>query len=297
VIKSATSLESDRMRLAIVTPSFYLDYEVCRLLIDSVARHVPAEVPHYVIVSGEDFDLFKSCAGARTHVLVQEDIVKEKFWRLPFARRWRFNWKTLPVRGWIWQQLVKMSIGNAIDADGFMIVDSDCFFVRAFDPRSMIVDGKIPMYREQKDWYRTNSDTQKWAEVSRRLLRLPAWPGPYDVGYVIPWAFWRRDVLLKLQTHLCNGRDQSAWLRSIARSVTFSEYMLYGIYVDHVLGLDGSGHYPYGVHICHETWKMSPLSDEELADFRGGLTPDHVMVMINAKSSTPIARLRGAFGY
>src|SRR4051794_10316580 len=98
------------MRFVLVTPSFYLDYERCALLTDSVRRYVPSNVEHIIVVSREDRELFDRFRDERTRVIVQEDIVQEPFFRLPFARRWRFNWKTLPVRGWIWQQLVKMSI-------------------------------------------------------------------------------------------------------------------------------------------------------------------------------------------
>jgi hypothetical protein len=284
------------MRFALVTPSFHLDYELCRILIESVHRHVPADVPHYIIVSGDDLGMFQGCADSRTHVLVQEDLVQERFWRVPLARRWRFSLKTLPVRGWIWQQMVKMSIANGIDADAYLIIDSDCFFVRAFDPRTLVVDGKVPFYREEKDWYRTDPDSQKWAEISRRLLRLPPLSEPYPVGYVNPWGIWRRDVLLKLQSKMSNGRSPTAWLRDITLNLTFSEYMLYGMYVEKVLGLSESGHYSFGRHLSHDYWPMKPLARDALTEFKGRLSGEEI-VMINAKSRTSVADIRSVFGF
>jgi len=285
------------MRFALVTPSFHLDYDVCRILIDSVHRFVPADVVHYIIVSGDDLGLFRQCGDERTRILVQEDIVPERFWRVPFARTWRVNPRTIPVRGWIWQQMVKLSIGSRIDADAYVIIDSDCLFIRPFDPRSLIVDGKVPFFREEKDWYRTNPASQKWFDVSRRILSLPRFEAPHPVGYINSMVFWRRDVLLKLHAHVANGRRPTALLHDVARSLRFSEYSLYGIYVDKVLGLAQSGHYGFGEHLSHDYWPEIPASPAELEEFKSKRTDGDFIVMINAKSRTPPMDIRKAFGF
>jgi hypothetical protein len=289
--------EPNRTRFALVTPSYHLDYDICRILVDSVRRYVPPEVPHYLVVSEEDRDLFEAFTDSRTRVIVQEDIVPQRFWRVPFAPTWRIHWGTLPVRGWIWQQLVKLSIANRIDADAYMILDSDCFFVRPFDPHSLAVGSKTPIFREQSDYCLTSADSQRWAEVARRLLRLPPFTRAYSTVYVCPWGFWRRDVLLKLHEHLTNGRSSTAWIRDIARNLTFSEYVLYGIYVENVLGLEESGHYGFDRKLCHEHWGTSPLSTAGLEAFRKGLSEDQPLVMINAKSRTKVSDIRATFGF
>jgi Family of unknown function (DUF6492) len=283
------------MRFAIVTPSYHLDHERCLLLSDSIAKYVPQEIEHHIIVSRSDYALFKGRADRRTHVVVQEDIVQGQFWRLPWPKNSRIGWMTLPIRGWIWQQMVKLSIAAVVDADAYMFIDSDIFFVRPCDPRSFVVDGKVPLLREDKDWYETSADHQKWAAVSRRLLRLPRSARPWRVGYVGPGPFWRRDVLEKLQSHLSRGRGGAAWLRRIARRVTFSEYMLYGIFVDEVLGMSAAGHYGFGRHLCHEFWDARSLSREELALFRRTVPEDRVLAMVSARGATAIADVRAAF--
>ena len=285
------------MRFAIVTPSFHLDYERCLLLNDSIKRHVPAEVLHHIIVSRSDYDLFKGRADARTRVIVQEDIVRGLFVRLPWPKNTRIGWMTLPIRGWIWQQMVKLSIADSVDADAYMFVDSDIFFVRPCDPHEFLKDGKVPMLREEKDWYETSADHQKWAAVSRRLLRLPPARGKWRVGYVGPGPFWRRDVLRKLQAHLSNGRRGSAWLRDLARKTTVSEYMLYGIFVDDVLGLDAAGHYGFDRHLCHEFWDARPMTAAELGEFSRSVPEDRVLAMVSARSPTPMSEVRAAFGF
>ncbi len=284
------------MRFAIVTPSFHLDYERCLLLNDSIARHVPEDVEHVIIVSRSDHALFQARANRRTRVIVQEDIVEGRFVRLPWPKNSRIGWMTPPIRGWIWQQMVKLSIARAVDADAYMFIDSDIFFVRPCDPRSFVVDGKVPMLREEKDWYETSADHQKWAAISHRALRLPRSTRPWRVGYVGPGPFWRRDVLGKLEAHLSNGRSGAAWLRGIARHVTFSEYMLYGIFVDEVLGIDAAGHYGFDRHLCHEFWDARPMTAAELGEFSRTVPEDRVLAMVSARSPTPMSEIRAAFG-
>jgi hypothetical protein len=285
------------MRFALVTPSFRLDYDVCRILIDSVHRFVPADVVHYLVVSSDDADLFSRCADARTRVLTQEDVVPERFWRVPFAQQWRVRPGTIPVRPWIWQQMVKLSIANRIDADAYMILDSDCLFVQPFDPRSLTLDGKVPLFREEKDWYRTNASSQKWVDVSRRMLRLPPFEKPFSVGYINSLVFWRRDVLQELHAHVANGRGPTALIRAAASSLRFSEYTLYGLYVEKVLGLAQSGHYAFGCHLSHDYWPEIPMNQGELEAFKTKRTNGDIIVMINAKSRTPPMEIRKAFGF
>src|SRR4051794_40719124 len=93
---------------ALVTPSYDLDYERCLLLIESVHRFVAPPVQHFIIVSRHDLKLFLRCAEERTHILIQEQIVPHRFWQIPFAHRWRFHFTVPPLRGWVWQQIVKM---------------------------------------------------------------------------------------------------------------------------------------------------------------------------------------------
>lgn len=285
------------MRFALVTPSFHQDYDICRILIDSVRRFVPGEVTHYIIVSDEDVELFRRCADDRTRILVQEDVVPERFWRIPLAPKWHFNPRTIPVRAWIWQQMVKLSIGHRIDADAYLIIDSDCLFVRPFDPHSLIVDGKVPLFREEKDWYRTNAKSQKWFDVSRRMLRLPPFEQPHSIGYINSLVFWRRDVLRKLHAHVANGRRPTALLHDAAWSLQFSEYTLYGLYVEKVLGLAQSGHYEFGSQLSHDYWPEVPMNPVQLEEFKSKGTAGDFIVMINAKSRTPATEIRKAFGF
>src|ERR1700737_3226305 len=65
VVPSA-SRDADRdCRFAIVTPSYYVDYECCRWLCETVERYVPSYIPHYLIVDRADRSLFAKLASPR----------------------------------------------------------------------------------------------------------------------------------------------------------------------------------------------------------------------------------------
>src|SRR5215218_7829749 len=160
------------MRVAIVTPSWAPDYELCRILVESVRRYLPEDIPHYLLVAREDLVLFQSLASERTIVL-RTDAAIGGFYRVPFSRKWRVALDALPVRGWIHQQLLKLSLADLLDADVYVLVDSDCFYVRPFDPRSVFIDGKVPLAREEKEWFANDPETQHWHRIAAKLLGLP----------------------------------------------------------------------------------------------------------------------------
>ena len=273
------------------------------LLCDSVERYAPEDLEHYVIVSSDDEQLFRKSKRPRTKLLIQEKMVSGRYWKVPLLKNWRFSFSTPPIRGWIWQQLVKLSIPKFIESEAILMLDSDTFLTRAFDPGDLVeIDAQsgrqtIPLFVEEKDFYVTHSDTQKWNAVSRSLLGLPPLSQPSRMGYVSCYAYWRRDVVLKLHEHIRSSSGKSNIVRALAMHPTFSEYSLYGTFVDQVLGRKNSGHYAFTKDIVHAYWQEKPLSAADILDFRRTQEPSTFMAMINAKSETSVADIRSAFGF
>ena len=58
------------MSFSIVTPSFYLDYERCVLLNESIMRWVPESIKHSIIVDKRDYKLFAGLRNRRTDVAI-----------------------------------------------------------------------------------------------------------------------------------------------------------------------------------------------------------------------------------
>jgi Family of unknown function (DUF6492) len=277
---------------AVITPSFRTDFEQARLLSESVQAHVAPHVRHYFVVDRRDASLFAPLRGPRTDVFFVEDVVPWWILRLPFARRWWLSLNTLPIRNWMLQQIVKLSVVKAVPADVLLFVDSDVFFTRPFDPHDSLRDGNVPLYREHGEQVRSDFNT-RWHNVGSTLFGLPK----VDVAttsYVGNIITWRSANVYQLHDHIekVTGRP---WIQALSRLPVMSEYVLYGIFCEHILK-DASGHYFDPVFRSHCYWGTDPLDVPALRALRRDISPEHLAVMISAKSRTPIAAIRQVFG-
>ena len=280
------------LKFAIITPSYAPDFEHCRLLCESVLQYVPESVHHYLLVDRRDVPLFSELRATRTHLITKEELLPWWLVQLPFGRKWWLNFRGLPVRGWVLQQLTKLSVNRAVDADVYIFLDSGAFFVRPYDPHSLTENGKVPLLREDKPEWSNVPWNIRWHQVSARLLGLPV-KDYYQTGYVGNLVYWRREHLSQLHTQIeqTTGRD---WVASVANQLRISEYTLYGVFAEHVLG-DASGHYFYDVDRSLNHWALDDLDTDALRQLKAQLAPHVAVVMINEKARIPISRIRQVF--
>src|SRR5580692_7261500 len=71
------------LRFAIVTPSYYVDFERCKFLVETTERYVASHVKHYVVVDRSDQKLFAPLASSRTHVVLKEDVLGDRLRQVP----------------------------------------------------------------------------------------------------------------------------------------------------------------------------------------------------------------------
>lgn len=275
---------------AIVTPSYAPDLERCRVLAESVRRHAAPDVDHYIIVDRRDERLFADLRAARTHVVVKQDILPWWLHQVRFAPKWWLSLKGRPTRGWIVQQIVKLSIDAVTRRDACVFIDSDAFLIKRFDPRAAERDGKVPLFKEllpAEDRHNT-----AWHAAAARLLGLPRQVG-YRTGYVAQATTWLRANVIELHRHIerTTGRG---WIESLCSLNTMSEFVLYGMFCGDVLG-ERSGHYLDAQINMLNYWSTRRLDDDDLRGLSGLLRPEHVGVMISAKSSTDVAAIRRVF--
>jgi hypothetical protein len=275
---------------ALVTSSFRLDLERCRLLVETVEAYVAPHVRHYVIVDRRDLPRFRVVSSARVHLLAVEDVLPWWIMRVPGIDRSWLSVRTPPIGNWIVQQLVKLSVADVVPADVLVYVDSDVFFVRPFDPRDAVRDGGVPLFC-QLGAPAVNAGNDAWHRSAAQLLRLPV-EKSYDTNFVGNLVSWRRENVLRLHEHVrAGGRSL---VPAIARHRAFSEYVLYGMFVRQVLGAQ-AGHYPSADDdtLCH--WSTAALDEDGLREFRRHLAPHHRAVMVSAKSRTPVTLIRKVF--
>ncbi len=280
------------LTFALMTPSFAPDFERCRLLAQSVRAHVADHVHHYIIVDTRDERLFSELRSPRTHIVVKQDIIPRWLVQVPFAPKWWASLKGAPVRGWIVQQITKLSVNRVCSADVYQFVDSDTFFVRPYDPRNDVRGEQVPLFREvmPRDDVALNTD---WHNVSASLLGFDLGGRKATTNYVTQLVTWRQKNLTSLLKAI-ETRSGKSWAESICRLRTVSEYVLYGTYCEHVLK-EASGHYYDPTLYTLNYWETAPLGDEALRKLRASARPDQVGVMISAKSNTPIPAIRRAF--
>lgn len=272
------------MRFAIVTPSYGPDFEQCRLLAESVKEFVPADVEHVLLVDRRDVPQFRPLAGPRTRVVEAESFLPRWVRRMPFSRKWWLSLKTLPVRSWILQQVVKLSVAEHLDADGYVMADSDVSFVRPFDPAEFVgANGRVRLFRVPG--LGTGPRYQKWHQSAAALLGLPQ-TNYFGANYIGNLISWRRDVLRGLYRRIEDATGRS-WAAAVCSRLHLSEYILYGVFVEHVLG--GRGHEFQARAHCHISWEYDLKTPAGIDKFVGDLRPEHVAVMVHSKDRVPVS--------
>jgi hypothetical protein len=276
---------------ALITPSYAPDFERCRLLVESVERHAAEHLRHYLIVDRRDQRLFSSLRSARTEVLLKQDVLPAFVRQVPGLRGWWWCGLRAPVRGWIVQQLVKLAVDRVLDSDVYVFVDSDTFLLRAFDPWQAQRPAGVPLFREQGEALLSAMNT-RWHTVAAERLGLRVSP-PHDVNYVTQLVTWRRDALIALHARL-ESRHGRPWAETLLGLQTLSEYVLYGVFVEHGLGLGRAGHYQEPAIQTLNYWGTRRLDEDELSAWLATLAPEQVGAMVSAKSGTDVATLRRA---
>jgi hypothetical protein len=131
-----------------------------------------------------------------------------------------------------------------------------------------------------------------WHDVARKLVGLPPAGPPPLPDYVSSLNVWDRRVVLALRDQIerVTGRP---WLDAIASQLHVSEFILYGVFVDGLLG-SSANVFVADSMLCHSYWEPAPLAPAAAACFVRGLSPDDVAVMISAKSGTSLQVRREA---
>lgn len=284
MIASRTDNESKRLnetatKLAIITPSYVRDFERCRLTVDSANRFVSDDLHHYLVIDRRDIPLFKTFEGPRTTIVTAEDLLPWWIFRIPRVRKVWMSLKTLPVRSWIVQQLMKLSVASQIDADVFCFVDSDVSFIRPTTIESFVQGDQVRLFR--RPGHANKSSHQRWHRSSARLLGLEE-QDYFGSDYIGNMITWRRDCLLQMQKHIEQATGKH-WLRAVASELHLSEYILYGIYAEHVLGFGQAGHVAEDHDLCHCSWDYDIKSQADIERFFGkALAPEICAVLVQS---------------
>jgi len=288
---------------AIATPSYAGDVERCRLLCASIDRFVTGHAAHYLLVEDADVALFRSLEGPRRRVIAESELLPVwlKSWPDPLSLGRRRVWTgprallrgVPPLRGWHAQQLRKFALPLKSDEDVVLFADSDMLFLRPFDVASLATQDGVRLYRKPDGIAAQMREHRGWCDSAAGLLGLPApdFPSP---DYINNMVSWRRDNVRALMDHIesTSGRD---WVSAIASRRSFSEYVIYGYFVERVLGLDRARHWPDPRELCKVYWGGEAGAIEGLRSFEEVLEPWQVAVGVQSFIGEPVEAIRALF--
>ena len=136
--------------VALLTPTYGRDLEICTLLCESVDRHVTSFSKHYLLVPDCDLALFAPLASERRVVIPASTFLPD--WLRPLPRviqrkRRQFWWslRAKPVSGWHVQQFLKIAATISLPHQRYCILDSDIVFFRDFDLARFEYPNSIPL--------------------------------------------------------------------------------------------------------------------------------------------------------
>ena len=270
--------------VAFVTKSYAPDLERCELLCRSIEVLAPG-TRHWIIVDSHDLSAFRDLENATTRVVTTEELLPRRVRKLEVYGTAKNVWlgaRLPPMRGWLVQQLAKFAIAFVAREDVLVHADSDVVLTRPFRG-SMLTgeDGAVRLFRVPAAVGEQLPGHVRWHRTAERLLGLPPRPVPLPdyIGGLVPW---RRDIAVSLleEVEARSGRD---WMRALARAKHISEYILYGRFVEDVLG-GSAGQAASSVSLCRCYWGSEPMTNRELESFIDDAAPEEVSVMVSANA-------------
>jgi len=279
--------------IEVLTKSYRGDFEHCVLLCESMDRFVPENITHRVVVPQSDMRLFSRLATDQRTIIAEEDLLPSWFWRVPMpSPTWRRMLKlprrdiyltpsSPPVRGWIAQQIMKIAAAAVSSADIVVHVDSDNVFIRPMGTENIIRNGKVWIYRDPSP---VGLDThRRWQHVAGKLLGLVDREF-YGGEYIDPLVVWKTSVVRGL-TDRIESVSGTGWIKALARTPHFAEYVLYGVYADQVLGFDAAGLVPEDFSLCHSRWNDTFADEADMQSFVESVQPHHLTCLIQSTIS------------
>ena len=123
--------------LALYCKSYRNDLERVKKLASSIEEFNKDNLPFYISVPKQDYNLFKESNLPVTELLVDEDI------------------HTAEGRGWVQQQIVKSNFWRLDLCENYLCLDSDSYFIKPFYQHDFIAYGDVPytVMHEQKELF------------------------------------------------------------------------------------------------------------------------------------------------
>lgn len=206
------------MKFHLYCKSYRGDLERVKVLAESVYKFNVDLIPFIVSVPKEDVKLFKHALGGNASIHEDEAIFHDP-----------------TMRGWVSQQVTKALYWKYSGCDAYLLLDSDCYFIRHFRVSDFIHPSGVPytVMHEQKDMFGWTCnkasvlgfDPQKsFAECRVKIMETFGREGRlYDFGPVP--VIWSAAVWQSLENNYLSPNDLT--LAQVIKEVP-SEFTWYG---------------------------------------------------------------------
>ncbi|MCX2980585.1 hypothetical protein EYC98_06815 [Halieaceae bacterium IMCC14734] len=236
-------------QLALITCSYRPDFERCARLCASVDALISPDTAHFIIVPDRDRKIFSTLESKNRTILSTEDVLPGRFLQLPLFKKWWLDDSMWPIRGWMVQQVTKLCADVVTSRENIIFVDSDIEFLKPLQHDRLLRDGALRLHR--KPGHKNEGVHLKWHHASAELLGFS--PRYFGSDYIGALASWRRSNVVHLKRHI-EERQERPWHEAVGRRMTVSEYTLYGVFVEHVIGIEESGHFHDPNDLCQCLW-------------------------------------------
>ncbi len=281
----------------LLTCSMARDRELFALLARSVDEHL-GTYRHRVVVPARDIAAFRPYQNSRRELVAQEDVLPFRVttipaspllgrWIKPLRRPLYIDRGMRVVRGWVLQQLLKIESAKTASEAAVLHVDSDTFFVRHMPPEAVVTGAGIRFFRASGT--PSNPSHQTWVDASSRTLGLQ--PSKIeDAHYIENCVPWSRDVAREMVEHIQTTHGVP-WYEVLVKERSFSEYYLYGHYVDRFRGR--AGLHATDRPLCTSVWPQTGEETEaavEAARQRMALATTFALAIQSTEAVSPNAR-------
>ncbi|MFC8038218.1 DUF6492 family protein [Paenarthrobacter sp. NPDC057355] len=274
----------NKLSLAIITPSYAPDFELCVELNSSVLQNTDQDVQHHIVVTRRDLARFSQLANSRTTIHDVREFLPRSMLSVPGLNMWVNPKRPFPpVRGWIAQQMVKLSAAASMKTDVALLVDSDVVVLRPLDAALYAPGAELPLFCVPDGVDASLPGHRVWNAVARRLLGLPSVEALPLPDYVCCPCAWDPLIVRSMLKRV----EQSTglpWHIAIGRELHFSEMTLYGVFVDELCGTAAR---TSDMH-CVNHYEETPLDTQGYLELLRTARPTDAAVMVSAKSGTPL---------
>jgi Family of unknown function (DUF6492) len=235
--------------------------------------------------------------GSKRRVVLPASMLLPK-WLRPLPRivqrkRRQYWWslRTRPVSGWHVQQYLKIAATISLPHQRFCILDSDVVFFRNFDLARFEYPNSIPLLNMPDEVTANQIRHSRWVDTSHQLLGFPTPPLPASdfIGHII---FWDQRTT-RAMTSQIEAVTNLEWVEALCRTRDFSEYMLYGYFVQND-ARSCARHILTSSTPCVSYWDQPKLSPQELNRLLRGAGNDDVAFSVASFSGTPVQTIRTA---